>query len=324
MARTTFAPTLQTNTMIAISIAVAVLVSLQLSSICEGLSTSTNTASTSSTRRDALGSILGGGTAAATAVASVLLLPSQASNAVETTNVDDFLRTGGVSMPMGVSGQAGKSKPETGVLLRQGTDISRDSKSGNVLAEILVQKESASGKSDPDDLMAVVTSFQSPWPLATGMVYDVECRDAKTGDGAFLAVTPPIAGTSLADVKDQFLIKSLFGPRGRFSFYGQPIDIKVKKSSMGDDGAYKILDVTYSTLSQATNTELPRRSRIVATLPKGSNQAVMLVGSTSATRWLKMGSDKSVGATVDSFRATAAPKTNLKIRAVPKDRFGEL
>ena len=65
-------------------------------------------------------------------------------------------------MPMGVSGQAGKAKPVTGVLLREGTDISRDSKSGNVLAEILVQKTGGSGD---DNLMAVVTSFQSPWPL---------------------------------------------------------------------------------------------------------------------------------------------------------------
>ena len=33
-------------------------------------------------------------------------------------NVDQFLKTGMVAQPMGVSGQAGKSKPETGVILR--------------------------------------------------------------------------------------------------------------------------------------------------------------------------------------------------------------
>lgn len=219
-------------------------------------------------------------------------------------------------MPMGVSGQAGKAKPVTGVLLREGTDISRDSKSGNVLAEILVQKTGGSGD---DNLMAVVTSFQSPWPLATGAVYDVECRDSKTGDGAFLAVSPSITGGSLADVKDQFFIKSLFGPRGRFSFYGQPTDVKVKKSVMAESGSYKVLDVSFSTLSQATQSEVPRRSRIVVTLPKGSKQAVMLVGSASASRWTK-GSEKSIGAAVDSFRATAAPPTDLKLRAISKDR----
>lgn len=283
-----------------------VIACLQLSWICEGLST--KHASTS--RRDALGSILGGGAAA---VVSSIAIPNQQAVAVEETDIDSFLRTGGVSMPMGVSGQAGKAKPETGVVLREGTDISRDTKSGNVLAEILVQKSNAK-----DDLMAVVTSFQSPWPLATGSVYDVECRDTKTGDGAFLAVSPPIAGGSLADVKDQFLIKSLFGPRGRFSFYGQPTDIKVKKSTLGENGSYKILDVSFSTLSQATQTEVPRRSKIVATLPKGSNQAIMLVGSASASRWSK-GADKAVGDAVDSFRATAAPESSFKLRAVTKE-----
>lgn len=154
---------------------------------------------------------------------------------------------------------------------------------------------------------------------ATGAVYDVECRDSKTGDGAFLAVTPPVTGKSLADVKDQFFVKSLFGPRGRFSFYGQPTDIKVKKSTLAEDGSYKVLDVSFSTLSQATQTEVPRRSKIVATLPKGSTQAVLLVGSASASRWSK-GAEKSVGEAVASFRATAAPQTNLKLRAVSKDR----
>mmetsp|Transcript_1340 Transcript_1340/g.3088 ORF Transcript_1340/g.3088 Transcript_1340/m.3088 type:complete len:298 (-) Transcript_1340:59-952(-) len=290
-----------------ITLAAATLLYLQQVSITEGLSTKQPVPS----RRQALGSILGGGAAA-------ILLPSL-SNAME-TDVDSFLRSGGVAMPMGVSGQAGKAKPVTGVLLREGTDISRDSKSGNVLAEILVQKK---GSSDAEDFMAVVTSFQSPWPLATGAVYDVECRDTKTGDGAFLAVSPPIADGSLADVKDQFFIKSLFGPRGRFSFYGQPTDIKVKKSVIGDDASYKILDVSFSTLSQATQTEVPRRSKIVVTLPKGSKQAVMLVGSASASRWIK-GADKAIADSVGSFRATAAPETNLKLRAVSNDRDLEL
>jgi hypothetical protein len=69
------------------------------------------------------------------------------------------------------------------------------------------------------------------------MVYDVECRDSKTGDAAFLAVSPPIndissssSSSSVADMKDKDIIKSLFGLRGRFSFYGVPTDVKIKKS----------------------------------------------------------------------------------------------
>ena len=145
--------TIQSKSTIALISFVAAVLSLQLAAICEGLST--NPSTTTSSRRQAIGSILSGGAA----VASTVLLPKDAANAMETTDVDDFLRTGGVAMPMGVSGQAGKSKPETGVLLREGTDISRDKKSGNVLAEILVKQ------SKGDELMAVVTSFQSPWPL---------------------------------------------------------------------------------------------------------------------------------------------------------------
>lgn len=80
------------------------------------------------TRREALGSWL---TKAATTTASVVLVsggmtvasPSPAEAAAsavqDSLNVDDFLRTGlDTGGPMGVSSQAGKSKPETGIFLR--------------------------------------------------------------------------------------------------------------------------------------------------------------------------------------------------------------
>ncbi len=226
------------------------------------------------------------------------------ANAVVDT--EDFIRTGVVSMPMGVSGQAGKSKPTTGVILRDGSEVSRDARSGDVLAEILV-KNSSTG-----DMIPVVATFTSPWPLATGTVFDVECRDSETGDSAFLAVSPSVDGSSLADLKDSFFTKSLFSPTGRFSFYGQPTDIKVKTSSINGD--YRLLDVSFSTLSQSTQTEIPRKARIVATIPGGSSQAVMLVASASALRW-KKGADKKVISAVDSFKATPAPQAGLRVRA---------
>jgi hypothetical protein len=86
------------------------------------------------------------------------------ANAIDTSNaidVESFSRTGMVAQPMGVSGQAGKSKPETGVVLREGSEVSRDSRSGDVLAEILVKGLSGS------EPMPVVASFSSPWPLGT-------------------------------------------------------------------------------------------------------------------------------------------------------------
>jgi hypothetical protein len=74
---------------------------------------------------------------------------------------EEFLKTGRVAVPMGVSGQAGKSRPETGIVLRDGTEVSRDSKTGNVLAEVVLNDASAAS----NDPIAVLVTFTSPWSL---------------------------------------------------------------------------------------------------------------------------------------------------------------
>ncbi|KAL3934983.1 MAG: hypothetical protein SGBAC_009412 [Bacillariaceae sp.] len=230
----------------------------------------------------------------------------------DSMDVDSFLRSGqDIGGNMGVSSQAGKSRPETGVYLRDGSEVSRDPRSGNVLAEIILQKTDGSR-------MAALSSYSSPWPLATGGFFDVECRDGRTGDGAFLAVTQSVGGKSIADVPDSFFLENLLAPTGRFSFYGQPTDVKVKKSVTKGD--YRVIDLSFATLSQSTQTEIPRKAQLVATIPSGSSQAVMLIGSASTTRWNK-GSDKEVFQTVDTFRAIPAPVTGMKLRK--KDRGGQ-
>jgi hypothetical protein len=86
----------------------ALVVAAQTSVVCNGLAAPAS-------RRTALGWI---GGAASAGFGLISGGNPQASWAVEgNTDVDDFLRTGGVAMPMGVSGQAGKGKPETGVFL---------------------------------------------------------------------------------------------------------------------------------------------------------------------------------------------------------------
>merc|ERR1740130_2526900 len=164
-------------------------------SICrsvDGLSTnpSSSSSSSSSSRRHVIGSLLGGVSTAAVVFGGGIGNIAKAGE----MDVDSFLQSGGVAMPMGVSGQAGKSKPITNIIFREdGIDISRNAKTGTVIAEILVQKAGTKQEEYNDEnLMSVITSFSAPYPLATGMVYDVECRDSKTGDAAFLAVSPPI------------------------------------------------------------------------------------------------------------------------------------
>jgi hypothetical protein len=259
------------------------------------------------TRRHTLGWI------AAAAIASVPLTVHADSEMPDRFDVDQFLRTGIVPNPMGVSGQAGKSRPETGVLLRDGTEVAQNAVTGEIAAEILVQDSSGT-------LVPVLVSYASPWPLATGSVFDVECRDMKTGDGAFVAVTTPIArDQSLATMDDGFLLKNIFAPTGRFSTYGSPTDIKVRKSSYDANSNRRTLELSFSTLSQSTQTEIPRRAQVVAIQPEGTQQIILLVGSASDSRWRKSGADATMAQVMASFRAVPAPKSNLKLRVKPRN-----
>lgn len=235
--------------------------------------------------------------AAATALVGCIL-PQVARAEVDT---EDFLKTGMVAMPMGVSGQAGKAKPKTGVVLREGSDVLQ-SKKGDVTAEILVGQ---------DNLTPALASFSSPWPLAKGGLFDVECREASSGDGAFLTVAKATS-SSIGDLPKTFFSENLFSSTGRFSFYGAPTDIKVKKSNV--EGAYRYLEISFANLSQSTNAEIPRTALVVATIPEGTQDVVMLVGSSTSNRW-KKGSEKAVRSTVESFRVSLAPTSGLKVRA---------
>jgi len=131
----------------------------------------------------------------------------------DSMDINDFLRTGIDSGgPMGVSSQAGKSRPQTGVFFRDGTDVARDKRTGSVSAEIIVGT-----KSNPSPLLV---NYVSPWPLATGSVYDIECRDSKTGDGAFVSVvldTSETKGKSIQDLSNDFFCsKFIFTHRSFF------------------------------------------------------------------------------------------------------------
>jgi hypothetical protein len=57
----------------------------------------------------------------------------------------------------------------------------------------------------------------------------------------------------------------------------------------------------------------------VASIPKGTDNAIMLVASSNAGRWGK-GADVTARGIVDSFRAIPAPKSNVKLGL--KDRSG--
>jgi hypothetical protein len=157
--------------------------------------------------------------------------------------------------------------------------------------------------------------------LAKGTVFDVECRDSSTGDAAFLQVTGNVKGATLSDLNDTFFLNQLLSPTGRFSFYGPPTSVKLISSQQKDD--YRILDISFSTISQATQTEIPRRARLAATIPAGASQAVMLIASSSAIRW-KKGSSITIASVIESFRAIPAPQSGLRLRGKERGRGLEL
>lgn len=301
----------------------------------DAASTNTKTNMNSVTRRTAFRWFGSAGTAATTAAVATVTATTTTSTIITTSTPlpawavadkpdrfeeEEFLRRGVATQPMGISGQAGKPRPETGVVLRDGSQVSQDPRTGDVAAELLLLSSSSSSGSR--ELVPILTSYTSPWPLATGSVFDVECRDPRSGDGAFVAVTgklPSSTSSSIAELPDSFLTNNLFAQQGRFSFYGAPTDVKILSSSvMKDNRNYKQIDVSFATLSQSTQTEIPRKARIVATIPPGTQQAIMLVGSASASRWKK--SLDKINQAVGSFRAIPAPKSSLKVRAASKER----
>ena len=71
-------------------------------------------------------------------------------------------------------------------------------------------------------------------------------------------------------------------------------------------------------MSQSTNAEIPRTAIMDAPIPEGLDQAVMLVGSSTTSRW-KKGSESDIRSTVDSFNASISPKSTMKVRAKQPD-----
>jgi hypothetical protein len=133
------------------------------------------------------------------------------------------------------------------------------------------------------------------------------------------------AASSVSTISDDYIVQQLMQPTGRFSTYGEPTDVKVKnsrivqgnKDSNGTATYYKELDLSFATLSQATQTELPRRARVRATVPMGTNQAVLLVTSAAASQW-KTRTETLATKVMESFVAVPAPTTGLKVRAKPR------
>ena len=204
--------------------------------------------------------------------------------------------------------QTGKPRPETGcVLLEEVQSSSGNGKVSTISAELVTNGG-----------VAASVAFESPWPVARGMYYDVEAR-SQEGDSAYLHVRTLPSDKDVMAVKASYLTSSVFNPYGRWSTYGAPTDVKV----LSDEtvGTVRYLDVSFSVLSQS-GPESIRRGVIAAIQPKGSNDAIMLVSSATSVRW-KKGAEAGARQAAQSFRMTRTRPTKNP-RAFSSDyRFEE-
>lgn len=151
-------------------------------------------------------------------------------------------------------------------------------------------------------------SFPEAWILAGGPNLDV--RDVKTSDSAFVLAAPLPRGMSLERLKDDFFLDVLFDPQGKYGAYGQVDDRQVTSSKLvpltlttGGQQGYRRIALKYAPLSYNQNT-VERRALISATAVGGT--VYMLVAGSLATRYKKMLPE--LAELQESFRCTGNTK----------------
>lgn len=178
-------------------------------------------------------------------------------------------------------GGLGKTKPDTGVVLWEGSAALQNPQ-GIVSAELNI------------DGSPVLVEFTTPWPLlaTTG---GLEARDLQSSESAFVQVTPSFS----SDKEFQkIVLDTILGPQGKYGAYSAPVDVKLKK--VGDE-LYLATFIAYTPAMRESERSLLLK---VAHFQKS---AIVLV--TGATR-VKFKSQQSTFERVaNSFVAIKAPES---------------
>ena len=175
-----------------------------------------------------------------------------------------------------------KMRSETGIV-RVG-DASPLFKAG----QILDQLKTADGA-----VADVGFSFPPEWTLAGGPNLDV--RDVKASDSAFVLAAPMPKNAKFEALKDDFFLEVLFDPAGKFGQYGKCDDRKVVTSTLeplslptGQKQLYRTMAIKFAPLTYNGNT-VERKALISATSVGGT--VFMIVAGALATRYKKMQPD---------------------------------
>ena len=171
---------------------------------------------------------------------------------------------------------------ETGVV-RVG-DASPLFKAGQVLDQL---------KTSDDGQAEVLFSFPPEWTLAGGPNLDV--RDVKQSDSAFVLAAPIPSKTKFEALNDEWFLEVLLDPMGKFGQYGKCDDRKVVSSALeattlptGQKQSYRKIELKFAPLTYNGNT-VERRALISATSVGGT--VFMIVAGSLATRFKKLKPD---------------------------------
>ena len=236
----------------------------------------------------------------------------------DVSSLSELSGTGARSANLGASTIAGKSRPVTGCVLLDSVSSSGPDATPTLTAELVL-----------DGGVAATATFESRMgPVARGFYYDVEARNSKLGDSAFVQVASLPAGggaddaDALAAVPASFFTRALFRPDGRFGAFGAPTDVRVVSDQFSSADGRRTLELSFAALSPGGN-EVPRRALVAAVAPPASGDAVMLVVGATAGRWRSSGADAAAAATSASFRVKNVRSTKLRRERSADFRFEE-
>lgn len=142
------------------------------------------------------------------------------------------------------------------------------------------------GVADPQSILSVSFEFPRAWVAAKGPNIDV--RDMRTGDGAYILAEPLDRSVPVEALPVDFFTKALFSPKGKYSAYGSVDDYRVARDGAAqrkDGSSYRALDVKFSAPSFNYNL-VERRVLVAATTV--DNGCYFLCASCLATRFPAM------------------------------------
>jgi len=199
---------------------------------------------------------------------------------------------------LGAGSISGKSRPYTGVILAEAP-----SASGNAVSADLVLTNGVLAK----------VGFDAPsLKLAKGFYYDVEAR-AKTGDSAYVHVVASPKGA----LDGKALAAKILAADGRYGAFGPATDVVVRSETKKDDVSF--IDLAFSAITPG-GSSTPRRAVLAATAAPGSPDVLVLVASSSESRWAA-GGEAAARAVAGTWRVESTRPTKLKPDAASDYRF---